>query len=88
MSTAGWLIAGGALSAVVVVVVVARLRHAGRTLDSIMTEHHDRMERLSQQAVPVAEDIARTVPVRRERGAHRRERLLPATDDQRRPMSA
>lgn len=88
MTATGWLIAGGALSAVVIVFVVVRLRQAGQTLDTIMAEHHDRMERLSQQGVPVDEDIVPSLPVRRRRGAHRRERVLPADDGRRRPMSA
>jgi hypothetical protein len=86
------LIAGGSVSVVVIVFVVVRLRQAGRTLDSIMDEHHDRMERLSHQEEP-DDDAITHVPVRRGRGAHRRQpgqRAVPVSGSRfrRRPMSA
>lgn len=92
MTAAGWLIAGGALSAMVIVFVVGRMRAAGRTLDTIVAEHHDRMAQLSHQALAENAGVVPGVPVaRRPTGAHRRQpghRVLPAADSRRRPMSA
>jgi hypothetical protein len=39
-----WLILGAALLAVVATVAVIRLRHAQRTLNAILAEHHERMD--------------------------------------------
>ena len=83
MTAAGWLIASGALSAMVIVVVVVRLRHAGRTLDVIMTEHHARMAQQPERATAATDVVVPDVPVRRQGGAHRRQ-----PEDGRRRLSA
>lgn len=66
-----WMILGAALLIVLIPIVVLRLRKAARTLDAIMSEHHERM---AEQPAPTG-TTARRGPAR-----HRRHGRRPRTE--------
>jgi ABC-type nickel/cobalt efflux system permease component RcnA len=53
-----WFILGAALLVVVVTFAVIRLRHAQRTLDAILAEHHERMDNNTDNPNGPAQDDA------------------------------
>ena len=53
-----WLIAIAAMLAVLIPLVVVRLQCANRKLNAILTEHHERMDRLPRQAIQDDDEIS------------------------------